>query len=325
MRKEGAEYYQHGPLGVWRNKNAAGALTVLTGDDFCQLRLAEVYDDIATSFGRDFKNIRFVSQHMPLFHDGVHHKKLRKLAAVYLQEVADALKAFEDDAAQLVESLFLQKGPHELISELVIPIMEKLSYALTELEYSPGLIAIMSGNNSLKATLKIEETFARINAQAKARFPDESDEKRGVRLVFATLGADPLGAALARSFDALFAGMKNQPIAELNWAPQYAATGPSTAIRQCKHAPVNLSDAAQDVAFFEVDFDPFLEDEGATRNHIFGVGAHACVGRGLALSLWAQVIEGMKSNPFNITYVSSAPTSHKFLNFPSALHIEVLK
>lgn len=77
------------------------------------------------------------------------------------------------------------------------------------------------------------------------------------------------------------------------------------------------------MAFFEVDFNPFLEDEGANRNHIFGVGAHACVGRGLALSLWARVIEGMKSNPLKITYISSAPTEHKFLNIPSAIYIEV--
>jgi len=170
--------------------------------------LAEYYDNIAKTFGRDFKNIRFVSRYMPLFHDGAKHKKLRKLAAVHLREAAEDLKVFERDAASLISSTFLREGPHELISELVIPIMQMISNALTKLAYYPGLIAILSGNNSLKATISIEETFASINALAKQRFPEDSEEKRGIRLVFAALGAEPLGAALARSFDAMFQARK---------------------------------------------------------------------------------------------------------------------
>ncbi|NOR61620.1 MAG: hypothetical protein GQ535_03880 [Rhodobacteraceae bacterium] len=325
MCNEKSDYFQSGPLGVWRNSTAAGALRVLTGDDFIQLQLADYYESIATNYGRDFKNIRFISQYMPLFHDGPQHKRIRKMAAVHLRDAADDLKVFEQDAITLINATLRQEGPHELISELIIPIMHMISHAITKLDFYPGLIAILSGNNSLKATTKIDETFGKIYALSKERFPDETEEQRGIRIVFAALGSEPLGSTIARSFDTMFAGLENEKIAGLNWATDYPATGPGMAYRQCKHAPVNLGEAASAVKVFDVDLNPFLTDEGANCNHIFGVGAHACVGRGIALSLWARVREAMQDNPYKITHISSSRTTHKIFDYPSSIQIEVSK
>lgn len=193
------------------------------------------------------------------------------------------------------------------------------------MDYYPGLIAILSGNNSLKATTKIDQTFRKIYALAKERFPNEDAAKHSIRVVFSTLGSEPLGAALARSFDVLFQGTECADIAKLGWTSNFPATGPGMVYRECKHAPVNLGGTASAVKVVDVDLNRFLADEGANRNHMFGVGPHACLGRGIALSLWARVVANMKDNPFKITHIHTAPTTHKIFDYPSAIQIEVSK
>jgi hypothetical protein len=123
----------------------------------------------------------------------------------------------------------------------------------------------------------------------------------------------------------MFKGQVSRPISGLDWSPFFPATGPGMAYRECKHAPVNLGGDATAVKVIDVDLNPFLVDEGANRNHVFGVGAHACLGRGISLGLWARIVEGFKENDLKITHINTTPTAHKIFDYPSSLHIEVSK
>ena len=318
------EFYQLEPIGIWKNRSASGALHILTHPDFVQIKLVEYYKALAENFDRRFENIEYICQYLPLFHDGPRHKELRKMAATHLRDRPDALQVFEDEAVQIITTKLRQAGALDVISDIVIPVMQKAALAITGLDYFPGLIAILSGNNSLRATKKLDETFGKIYDTALARFPEESEDTRAMRIVYAALGSEPLGSTLALSFEQMFSGVHDMKICDLNWTPNFPATGPDTAFRQCKHAPIDLAENAKSVKHIEVDFKPFLDDEGANHNHMFGVGAHACLGRGLSLSLWQRVVDDMKINPFKVRHMGSAEGTHKIFKYPSSICIEVI-
>ncbi|NOR61619.1 MAG: hypothetical protein GQ535_03875 [Rhodobacteraceae bacterium] len=323
MTKTQPEFYKAAPYGIWRNRSANGAFEILTSPDFIQLKLADYYENIATRFGRDFKHIRYISRYQPLFHDGTRHREIRKMAATYLRDVASELEDFEAQSVALIVTKLSQPGRVELVSEVVVPIMQKIAYSMTGLDFYPGLIAILSGTNSLKATKKIDETFGKIFELSKQRFPEDDEDKTAMRVLFAALGSEPMGATFALSFDTLFSGVKRQPISGLPWEYTFPATGPGMAFRQCRHAPVNLGEGAQDVSVIDVDISRFLKDDGANRNHMFGIGAHACLGRGLSLSLWQKVVDNMRTNPMKITHISSSQPTHKVFDYPSEIHVEI--
>lgn len=318
-------YYFHKQFGAWRNKTAQGALNILGNPEFVQMRIPEFYQHLADDCGRDFPNIRYVAQYLPLFHEGPRHKKLRKLAAVYLRDRAEAWRDLEDSVVELVAQKLLRPGPLDVVAEIALPVIRKTSIAMGGLEYVTGLSAVFTGSNSLKTIREIDAGFGQLREMGKARFPGDDEDTHGMRIAFSALGAEPLGAAIASSFEKMFKGANGQKIATLDWPAHFPATGLTMAFRECKNAPVDLGGGVSDVKHFEVDLSHFVNEDSANPNHVFGVGDHACLGRGMALSLWGRIVAEMRKNPMRVTYHRSTPTTHKMLDFPSSIHIEVSK
>lgn len=309
--------------GVCTNHTAKAGLDILLGDSFGPLKLPEYYDRLSNELGRDFPNIRFVAQYMPLFHSGARHKVLRQQSAVYLKSRAEALAQFEIKAAELFAEKLGQPGPVELVSEIVDPVIEMAAEAISGLPFSPDVVCVFTTNNSLKMIRKIEAGFVELRKIAMARFPDDSEDTHGIRIAFSMLGVVPIGASLAASFVELLTNSGETRIRALNWGTHFPATGLPVVARECVHGPVDLGSKAPSVRVCEVDMRHFL-NEGGQPNHIFGVGSHACLGRSSALSLWARIGAKMAQNPLGIRLVGITAPTHKVLDYPSAISVEVL-
>ena len=322
---EKQDFYYHAPSQAWRTCSARGAVRVLAGPDFAQMQVVKYYDHLAQTYGRDFPNIREILQYIPLFHDGPSHKRLRRQMAVWLRHVSNDLADFEDETVAVFAEKLSQPGEVDLVSEIIKPLIGRLSFAMTGLDYIEGLAAISGGHNTLKVTRMIEIGIGQLFVMAQARFPEDDAETRGIRVALALVGAEPLGATLLASFMALMENTSGEPIAGLGWRTHFEATALQIIPRACKHQPVDLGGEANAVDWVEVDLTRFLADEGASPNHIFGAGNHICIGRGVSLSLWGRIAAEMQKNRMRVRFISAAPGKDRFLNFPSSFKIEVMK
>ncbi len=303
--------------------SAKAGLDILLGDRFGPLKLPEFYERLAIEIARDFPNTRFVLQHIPLFHSGAQHKALRQKCAVFLKSRAKEITQFEVESAELFGKKLGCPGRVDIISEIIDPVIEMAAQAISGLAFSPYVANVFTTNNSLKMMRKIEAEFTDLRKMAKARFPDDSAETHGIRVAFSTLGLVPLGASLAVSIAAILPDSGAHRIRALSWGPQFPATGVLVVGRESVGGPVDLGEGARSVRVCEVDMRHFLT-EGEQPNHIFGVGSHACLGRASALSLWSRIGVKMAQNPLRIRLLGTAPSTHKILEYPSAILVEVL-
>lgn len=309
--------------GICCTQSAKAALGVLLSDDFGPLKIPEYYDRIAAELGRDFPNIRFVARFVPLMYSGPKHRELRRQGAIYLRARAQALAQFELNVADLFAEKLSRPGRVEIISEIIEPVFEMAAEAISGLPYSADAIRVFTAFNSLKMSHKIDTEFAALRKSARERFSDDSADTHGMRVAFSVLGVAPIGASLAKSLEALLPHANPVPIQALNWGETFVATGLPAVGRESLNGPVDLEKGAESVQVCEVDLSQFLQ-QGGQENYIFGAGAHACLGRSSALSLWSRIGEALAQNSLRIRLIEAAPPTQKIIDYPSKLLIEVL-
>ncbi len=127
---------------------------------------------------------------------------------------------------------------------------------------------MLSGNNSLKTFREIDQSLTRLHAMAKTRFPDDSDERRGIRMAVATMGAEPLAATMANSFLRVLKTARRQRVSTLGRAAHFPDTGLLSIGRECREAPVGLGGGVSGVRLFEVDLTRCLHEDGTNPSHI---------------------------------------------------------
>ena len=308
--------------GVCCTMSANAALEVLLSEAFGPLKIPTYYERLARELGRDFPNIRFVAGFIPLLHSGQRHRVLRQQSAIFLHSRAEALAAFERNAAALVKQKLGQPGRVEMVAEIIEPIFKMAAEAITGLPYFPDVFLVFTTNNSLKMTNKIDSDFAELRKMAWARFPDDSADTHAMRVMLSTQGIAPIGAGLAASFAGVLAHKNATPICDLKWGDHYIKTGLVMVGRESVKGPVNLGEGASAVRVCEVDMRSFLA-EGGQPNHIFGAGAHACLGRAVALALWLRIGADLAQNTLKIRLLEKAAPSHKILEYPGKMLVEV--
>ncbi len=329
-----SQTYHSGPLmsdyqtfstpkdGVCRTLTAQSALDILLDGRFRTLDISAYYERLAHELGRDFPNIRFVARYVPLLHSGQKHRELRQQGALYLRTRSMALAAFEHRVADLVGEALSRPGQVEMVTEIITPIFEMAAQAITGLPYFPDVIRVFTTYNSLKMSRKIDADFAALRKMARQRFPQDSDETHGMRVGFSVLGVAPVGASLAQSFAAVIPRAHPVPINALPWGKHFLATALPVVGRETLGGPVCLAEGVADVRVCEVDLSRFTS-EGQQPDYIFGAGPHACLGRSAALSLWGRIGAVLAQNRLNIRLLELAPASHKILDFPKKMLIEV--
>ncbi len=309
--------------GAYRTLTAQAALDVLLSDDFVPLKIPEYYNRLAEELGRDFQNIRFVTQFVPLLHSGPKHRELRRQSAIFLRSRATALERFERQIADLFATKLSRPGRVEVVPEIIDPVFEQAAEAVSGLPYFADALSVFTTYNSLKMAQKIDANFAALREIAQARFPDDSAATHGMRVAFSVLGAAPIGASLAQSLAEVLAGADAVPIRQLNWGKHYVATGLPFLGRESQNGPVKLGADARDVKICEVGLARFLEG-GGQPHYMFGAGAHACLGRSTALSLWARIGAVLAQNKLRVRLLDTVQAPRKILAYPSKISIEVL-
>lgn len=318
------EFYQAEDQRFWRNKTAAGARCVMADPSYVQIRFPELLENFAAA-GWDFPNIRFAVDHIPLVQDGARHTYLRKLATKHIRSVS---AHFPEATADILENMNtrMQKGGEiEIMSEIVFPMVSEVMTMLSGLDYIGNSSLALGQDMSLTKLRKLEQICVQLRAQSKERFPDESPESTGMRMSFATIGAEPLMGTLGCSLDKIFCTASGQKISELDWPEAIPATGVTHVLRTSKNDNGNdLGDCAKNVRFIDLDLTPYLDlPDEKDRLGIFGTGIHSCLGRGYSVLLWRKIVENMKKNDAKITYLGSAPSTRSIFEIPKEIRVKI--
>lgn len=274
---------------VLRSPSVAGA--VIRSEAFLQYRMADQYRELKRRTGLDFgATIQFMD-YLPLFADGEEHLKrrrmmARKLAATRnLQEEAVTAKI-----SWLFQNLFVPPRELELLTEFARPLWREISASIVDrseenLDFIDELPSLFYPTLSIRERMKINEklrTFLDVNRS--------NIDEALCNLSLALLGARPFVGSLVHSVYqvvTLNAGKKSSAI---RWPEIFTDSSLNFVDRVCGH------DTRIDAHEFNVGSRVrcYTQDESYSaqqnKEMLFGLGAHACLGKGISEFSWKLLI-----------------------------------
>ncbi len=310
-------------LRMRRTATSAATAAVLKNPDMHTADYASGYRTLEQQTGQRFPHILLAMKYLPVVHDGDRHAELRRLASAHMQRIAPALVAVREQAVRHTRRAFAQTGETDLMEGLVALIIADFLQVQTGTGFDVSPSLVFDHQLSIRKRLDLEKAFAETFARIRARFPDEDADSHGIRIAFAILGNDATMGALGNSLARVLEGAKDAPVASLNWPDTLPATG----------VPFVLRRAASDTALAEqrcpretvhVDLAGFLTDPDAPQPAgIFGLGAHACLGRGFMQLLWRDMVAEIRRSPARVTFVNCETVPQRIFDIPRSIKVKV--
>ncbi len=205
-----------------------------------------------------------------------------KVSAAFPQLVADHFAALRRPGRVDVMRQAVEPGVAGLLSLLTgVPIA---------FDRHPNVSRIFSPGLGPARRRRVEAELRDFIAECQARFPEDDEAMTGLRLSLLILGRDALVGTLGTSLERLVAASQGAAWREVDWPPTPPATGVPY-IERVAVEPVTV--AARALAPGDSLRAQLSEYEAApdprTRMSFFGAGAHLCLGRTMALDLWAAL------------------------------------
>lgn len=275
--------------------------------------------------GWEFPNLSFISEYVPLVHDDARHAELRRLAAEHLKKVSKEFPAMRQRIIKQLRARLATGGEIEVMSEIVWPAVAEVMDVFSGLAFVQEASLAIAGEMSLKKIRILEGQLAEMVAMARERFPEETDGMIGMRLSFATVGAEPLAGTLGVSLDHVFKSATGQKISTLDWPEEYPATGVPNVIKSTYDIKgADLGEDQTGVCHIFLDMTAFLKsNDSKDRRGIFGFGKHACIGRPFSTLMWQDVVSEMKATDARVEYLGMSPSTHSVFDVPNAINIRV--
>lgn len=275
----------------------SSAKAIISNPDFAPFSMADAYAGIARMTGLDLSASISIMECLPPFlHGPAHHAMRRRMAARISATLPAQQAAVREGCARLIDDMVTSGSTFDLVSDLAQPLWRSLSAVLI------GEIAGASDGVDLADDIPVlfssVVSLARrksINARIDSFLsldPAHVDDRRA-RVALAVLGARPFVGALSLSlYDAVD---RHGPCkaSDIPWPSTFANT-PLTYVDR-----VALDDATVGpnefregerlrVLTVHPDYTPDQE-----RKLLFGLGAHACLGRSIAEFAWKHVVEAI--------------------------------
>lgn len=279
-----------GPIPI---TSAEGVAKVLGSRAFVPVNYAERHRALGAHLGFDVSEIVAAIDHIPLCQHGEAHLASRKRIAKLMAESVGQATDFIDNEVPEMVSRLLSTGPHDVMAEFVNPCVNRLisTNIGIPLELSDDTLVsrIFSQATGVAKRRRMNAELRNLRALIAKELPHLTDTGVGDRLALCILGTDALRGTLGRSLQAVFAGTVH--------TTTFPRTGVPYIDREVRQAcPVDgVVHPAQAILRARLDQ---LEDSvnPENRNRFFGYGAHVCLGRKIALALWAQVQSSINDN-----------------------------
>ena len=276
-------------------------------------------------YGVALPNLRWAAGELPLVLNGERHARVRGDIAKLLSREKRNSDAWRQPAADIIRGAFATTGPVEAVETLLLPIVNAVFATLTQVDatFAPlTLTRVFDHYASYRHLMVAETEIATLRERLTAAgIPDETI---GTHVATVVLGRDSLLASLSEAlidFAVASRGRRlDQPVAK---APRLFG-GVAVGERLVEEAFVFRGArfaAGQRVRLYFQGYS-YREAE-ADRLAMFGAGKHSCLGRALALEVWALLAAEIRSVPLTVRSVEFEYVRNSMFTMPKLINLSL--
>lgn len=275
----------------------ARAARALASPDFEVVPYAARTRGLSDRLGLDLDAVLRAFDHIPLCLNGDRHAAQRAVVARLVSEGRARLTA---DLPGLVADRFAglaRPGEVDLMSAAILPIVGDVVSALSGVDCPADpaslLSRVFSATMGVARRRRLNGELAALWQRLEAAFPDDPPDRIGGRLALVVLGRDALVGTLAQALQAHFRALDGAPLSNrvLDRVPTH--TGVPYIDRIARTAQPGLATGEA----LRCDLTGWEAGAEADRLRFFGVGAHLCLGRALALDLFGALSDFLARQP----------------------------
>jgi len=216
-------------------------------------------------------------------------------------------RAWRDQVAGLIGAALAEPRRFDAFCQLLLPIVSVIFDDITGITvgYEPlRFTKIFDRFASFRQIVDLEGKVAALRQKFSER--DISGETEGMLVSLVMLGSDSLLSSLSESFLGLLTSRRGHRLDEPQEIPPRLISGVAIAERIVA-APIDFGGVrfatGDRVRMYFQGFNA-LESE-SERIGFFGTGAHACLGRALAMDVWSLVVAETARSPRTVAAVQS--------------------
>lgn len=275
-------------------------------------------------YKRQFPNLIFAVNAIPLLVNGQAHRDIRRALAELVSEGRPRILAAMPELMARHITPMDQKSNVEWVtgglSPLVAEVFGLLCNCPVPLPF-PKLVLTRLFDRfvSLAALAEAERQLGQLRERLAEAVPDV-DEAHIVALL--VLGRDSLLGTLATSCHAVFRDNQGQRFADIGFPDFPPETGVAIAERV---ATADISVGTRTIAAGDrvrMYFQPISDMSGASKQALFGAGAHSCLGRPISLDVWRAMIETIKGFSAQLASVACELEPNNIFVIPQYLRTE---
>lgn len=314
----------------WNVTDAAQVLELLRNPTLVCKEIVEPIQAVSRRFGEGFPNTEFLVRHMPLMNEGEQHLSMRRRMAAFLS--VRRLPMQEPMRRIVGEQLapLTAAGEHELIATCLLPLVRAF---FTEMVQSAEpvpfrqltITRIFDRFLGLTALRQIEVEVTALRAIIARNCPDAvaaGEEDMLVELF--TLGRDSLLATISESLAVIFAANIGKKLSGIDFPDHPNETGVAIAERMADE-PISIGGvtipAGDWVRLYLQSLN--YSDRVEVQKLVFGVGAHTCIGRQLALDLWPMITAYLAGLPWTIVESNRTYLRNQTFTMPADLTVKL--
>ena len=314
----------------WNVTDPTQVLELLRNPHLVCKEIVEPIRKVSERFGDSFPNTEFLVRHMPLMNEGEQHLAMRKRMAAYLS--ARRLP-MQEPMQQIVDEKLAplaNAGEHELLNSCLLPLVRAF---FTEMVQSTEIVPfrqltitrVFDRFLGLSALRQIEAEVSELRAIMARNCSDAvaaGDEDMLIELF--TLGRDSLLATISESLAVTFAANVGKKFADIEFPDHPNETGVAIAERMAEE-PIVIGGVTIPVGDWVRLYLHSLNysERADLQKLVFGVGAHTCIGRQLALDLWPMITARLAELPWTLAATDRAYLRNQTFTMPANVTVRL--
>ena len=310
-------------------KDPAQILSVLGSPQFDVFDYAARYTQLAKALKLDFSAILRTLRFVPACAAAEQHAPLRR----EIGELIANRQTLVRNMAPLIAAQCLaplgQDGEHDLIASALVPYVGKTLRILSGITMSetavdhPLLSGLFSQGAGIARRRRLNAQLGEIWRWLDTMRGHEPEQLRGVRLALLVLGFDATVGTLASSLHAaLPSGRTALSALALADAPTHTGVPYIDRMATDQSSGPEGGWQAGDVARLRLDVFE-AGNPGDDSRRLFGSGAHTCLGRAIATSLWRTLADTLRQLPGDIEVVELTWARNDVFRVPETFKVRI--
>lgn len=274
-------------------------------------------------YGVALPNLRWAANELPLVLNGERHARVRSDIARLLSRERKNSDAWRKPVSEIIRGVFASAGQMEAVEDLLRPIVNAVFTTLAQVDatFPPlTLTRVFDHYASYRHLMEAETGIAALRARlAVAGIPDEAI---GTHVATIVLGRDSLLASLSEALIDLALASRGRRLDQPGAKTPRLINGVAVGERLVDEAFVfrGMRFAAGERVRLYFQGYGYRETE-AERLAMFGTGKHSCLGRALALEVWALLAAEIGGVPLTVQSVEFEYLRNSMFTMPKLINL----